>query len=393
MAKKDYYEILGVKKDASADELKKQYRRLSLLYHPDRQAGKSDAEKKAAEEKFKEISEAYAVLSDQDKRQKYDQFGDADFQGGFDFGGDGFDPMEFFRKMRGGMGGFDPFDDFGFGGGSRHGGRGMASSAYDPNAPEDGGSYETGLSVSFKESVFGCKKDLRLDVGEECPECHGSGCAAGTSPKACPDCGGTGQVSKVTRTGMMIHRVISACPTCRGTGVSFEPCWKCGGAKRIPRERKVTVTIPAGAADGTRLRLAGCGQCGVKGGRPGDVYVRIAVESSPIFDRRGNDIYFTAYVPSAVAVLGGKVKVPTLYGYRDIKIEPGTQAGAKLKVAGYGVRSSAGSGSMVITVVPEMPSCLSAEQKKVWEKALKLDKPENYERMSAVEKAAKEFYS
>lgn len=390
MAKKDYYEILGVKKDASADELKKQYRRLSLLYHPDRQAGKSDAEKKAAEEKFKEISEAYAVLSDQDKRRKYDQFGDADFQSGFDFGGDGFDPMEFFRKMRGG---FDPFDDFGFGGGSRHGGRGMASSAYDPNAPEDGGSYETGLRVSFKESVFGCKKDLQLDVGEECPECHGSGCAAGTSPKACPDCGGTGQVSKVTRTGMMIHRVISACPTCRGTGVSFEPCRKCGGAKRIPRERKVTVTIPAGAADGIRLRLAGCGQCGVKGGRPGDVYVQIAVESSSIFDRRGNDIYFTAYVPAAVAVLGGKVKVPTLYGYRDIKIEPGTQAGAKLKVAGYGVRSSAGSGSMVITVVPEMPFSLSAEQKKAWEKALKLDKPENYERMSAVEKAAKEFYS
>ena len=390
MAKKDYYEILGVKKDAAADELKKQYRRLSLLYHPDRQAGKSDAEKKAAEEKFKEISEAYAVLSDQDKRRKYDQFGDADFQSGFDFGGDGFDPMEFFRKMRGG---FDPFDDFGFGGGSRRGHGGMASSAYDPNAPEDGGSYETGLRVSFKESLFGCKKDLQLDVGEECPECHGSGCAAGTSPKACPDCGGTGQVSNVTRTGMMIHRVISACPTCRGTGVSFEPCRKCGGAKRIPRERKVTVTIPAGAADGIRLRLAGCGQCGVKGGRPGDVYVQIAVESSPIFDRRGNDIYFTAYVPVAVAVLGGKVKVPTLYGYRDIKIEPGTQAGAKLKVAGYGVRSSAGSGSMVITVVPEMPFSLSAEQKKAWEKALKLDKPENYERMSAVEKAAKEFYS
>ena len=393
MAKKDYYEILGVKKDASADELKKQYRRLSLLYHPDRQAGKSDAEKKAAEEKFKEISEAYAVLSDQDKRRKYDQFGDADFQGGFDFGGGGFDPMEFFRKMHGGMGGFDPFDDFGFGGGSRRGHGGMASSAYDPNAPEDGGSYETGLSVSFKESVFGCKKDLRLDVGEECPECHGSGCAAGTSPKACPDCGGTGQVSKVTRTGMMIHRVISACPTCRGTGVSFEPCRKCGGAKRIQRERKVTVTIPAGAADGIRLRLAGCGQCGVKGGRPGDVYVRIAVESSPIFDRRGNDIYFTMYVPAAVTALGGKVKVPTLYGYRDIKIEPGTQAGAKLKVAGYGVRSAINPGSMVITVVPEMPSGLSAEQKKAWEKALRLDKPENYERMSAVEKAAKEFYS
>ena len=391
--KKDYYEILGVKKDASADELKKQYRKLSLQFHPDRQAGKSDAEKKAAEEKFKEISEAYAVLSDPDKRQKYDQFGDADFQGGFEFGGGGFDPMEFFRKMHGGMGGFDPFEDFGFGGGPRRGHGGMAAPAYDPNAPEDGGSYETGLNVSFKESVFGCKKDLYLDVGEECPECHGNGCAKGTSPKACPDCGGSGQVSRVTRTGMMIHRVVTACPTCRGTGVSFEPCKKCGGSKRVSRERKVTVTIPAGAADGTRLRLAGCGQCGVKGGRPGDVYVQIAVEGSPIFDRRGNDIYFTAYVPAAVAALGGKVKIPTLYGYRDIKIEPGTQAGAKLKVAGYGVRSAVNPGSMVITVVPEMPSGLSAEQKKAWEKALKLDKPENYERASAVEKAAKEFYS
>ena len=393
MAKKDYYEILGVKKDASADELKTQYHKLSLQFHPDRQAGKSDAEKKAAEEKFKEISEAYAVLSDPDKRQKYDRFGAADFQGGFEFGGGGFDPMEFFRKMHEGMGGFDPFEDFGFGGGSRRGRGGMAAQAYDPNAPEDGGSYETGLRVSFKESVFGCKKDLRLDVGEECPECHGSGCAAGTSPKACPDCGGSGQVSRVTRTGMMIHRVVTACPTCRGTGVSFEPCKKCGGSKRVPRERKVTVTIPAGAANGTRLRLAGCGQCGVKGGRPGDVYAQIAVEDSLIFDRRGNDIYFTAYVPAAIAALGGKVKVPTLYGYRDIKIEPGTQAGAKLKVAGYGVRSAINPGSMVITVIPETPSGISAEQKKAWEKALKLDKPENYERASAVEKAAKEFYS
>jgi len=391
--KKDYYEILGVKKDATTDEIVSAYKKLAMKYHPDRQQGKSDAEKKEAEEKFKECSEAAETLRDPDKRRKYDQFGEAGFQGGFDFGGDGLDPMEFFRRMHEGMGGFDPFGDFAFGGGARRGDGSMASPAYDPNAPEDGGSWETELNVSFKESVFGCKKELRLDVGEECPECRGSGCAKGTSPKACPDCGGTGQVSKVTRTGMMIHRVISACPKCRGTGVSFEHCPKCGGGKRVPRERKVTVTIPAGAADGTRLRLAGCGQCGVKGGRPGDVYVRVVVARSPIFDRRGNDIYFTAYVPAALAALGGKTKIPTLYGYRDIKIEPGTQAGAKLKVAGYGVRSQSGSGSMVITVVPETPSGLSAEQKKAWEKALRLDKSGNYKTASAVEKAAKEFYS
>lgn len=393
MAKKDYYEILGVSKTATTDEIIAAYKKKAMLYHPDRQQGKSEAEKKEAEEKFKECSEAAEVLRDPDKRRKYDQFGNADFQGGFSFGGDGFDPMEFFRRMHGGMEGFDPFEDFDFGGDGRYSRGRAASPAYDPNAPEDGGSYETGLNISFKESIFGCKKDLYFDTGEECPDCHGSGCMAGTSPKSCPACGGTGQVSKVTRTGMMIHRVISACHACKGTGISFEPCPKCGGGKRISHERKVTVTIPAGAADGTRLRLAGCGQCGVKGGRPGDVYIRIAVGESPVFSRRGNDIYFTAYIPAAVAALGGKVKVPTLYGYRDIKIEPGTQAGAKLKVAGYGVRSSAGSGSMVITVVPETPSGISAEQKKAWEKALRLDRPENYKHASAVENAVKEFYS
>lgn len=393
MAKKDYYEILGVSKNATTDEIIAAYKKKAMLYHPDRQQGKSDAEKKEAEEKFKECSEAAEVLRDPEKRRKYDQFGDADFSGEFGFGGAGLDPMEFFRKMHDGMGGFDPFEDFGFGGGARRGRGGMAAPAYDPNAPEDGGSYETELSVSFKESVFGCKKELRLDVGEECPDCGGSGCAKGTSPTACRACGGTGQMSKVTRTGMMIHRVVTTCPECGGAGVSFEPCRKCGGSKRIARERKVTVTVPAGAVDGTRLRLAGCGQCGVKGGRPGDVYIRIRAGQSPIFKRAGNDVYFTAYVPAAVAALGGKVKIPTLYGYRDIKIEPGTQAGAKLKVAGYGVRSASGAGSMVISVVPETPSGLSAEQKKAWEKALRLDKPENYEHAQVADKFAKEFYA
>lgn len=386
--KKDYYEILGVSKNATPDELKKQYHKLSMRFHPDRQAGKSDDEKKAAEEKFKEISEAYAVLSDSDKRAKYDRFGAGDPGGGFDFGGDEIDPMEFFRRMHKGMGGFGSFEDFGFGAGA-HGG--MARPAYDPNAPEDGGSYETSLNVSFKESVFGCKKEMKLDVGDECPECHGTGCAKGISPKACPDCGGTGQISEVTRTGMMIHRVIMACPTCHGTGVLTEPCPKCGGAKRISRERSITVTIPAGVMDGTRLRLAGCGQCGVKGGRPGNVYVRIAVEKSPIFDRAGNDIYSTIYVNPAIMALGGKVKVPTLYGYMDLHIEPGTQTYAKLRMSGYGIKTASGTGNMIIIVVPEIPTGLTAEQKKMWEKIAKAG---GTGPMSAkLKKDAEEFYS
>ena len=393
MAKKDYYEILGVSKNATVEEIIAAYKKKAMLYHPDRQQGKSEAEKKEAEEKFKECSEAAEVLRDPDKRQKYDQFGDADFQGGFDFGGGGFDPMEFFRQMHGGPDGFGFFGDFGFGDGFGRRGGGMAAPARDPNAPEDGDSYETGISVSFKESIFGCKKEITLDVGEECPDCKGTGCEKGTTASTCPNCGGTGQVSKVTRTGMMVHRVISGCPHCRGSGVVFKPCRKCGGSKRIAKERHVTVTIPAGAADGTRLRLAGCGQCGVKGGRPGDVYVVLRTGSSPIFDRVGNDIYFTAHVPATTAALGGKVKIPTLYGYRDVKIEPGTQAGAKLKVAGYGVKTAAGTGSMVITVVPETPSSMSADMKKALEKAQKLESPGNYAAMSAAMKAAENFYS
>ena len=389
--KKDYYDILGVKKNATTEEIISAYKKLAMKYHPDRQQGKSDAEKKAAEDKFKECSEAADVLRDPEKRRKYDQFGSADF-GGFNFGGDGFDPMEFFRKMHGGMEGFGAFENFGFGGdpwGSRGG---MASPAYDPNAPEDGDSYETELSISFKESVFGCKKELVLDIGEECPECRGSGCAKGTSPRQCPDCGGSGQISKVTRTGMMIHRVVTICRKCGGTGVISEPCAKCGGTKRVKRERTVSVTVPAGAFGGTRLRLAGCGQCGVKGGRSGDVYIRILAGKSPIFERAGNDIYFTAYVRAAVMALGGKIKIPTLYGYRDIKIEPGTQAGMKLKVAGYGIRTASGSGNMVITLVPEIPAGMSSEQKKAWEKALKLDTGKNYPLADKADRAAKDFY-
>jgi len=390
--KKDYYDILGVKKDASPDELKKQYHKLSLQFHPDRQAGKSDAEKKAAEEKFKEISEAYAVLSDDEKRKKYDQFGNGGFNGEFDFGGAGFDPMEFFRQMHGGMGGFDFFENFNFGRRGGHSHSGMAAQAREDSS-NDGANYETGISITFKESVFGCKKEIVLNVGEECPECHGTGCKKGTSPVKCPDCNGTGTMSRVMHTGMMIHRVVSTCPKCHGMGTTFDPCGRCGGSGRISKNRKVTVTIPAGVDNGVRLRLPGCGQCGVRGGHAGDAYVDIAAGSSPIFEREGIDIYFTAYVPAAVMALGGKVKVPTLYGYRDIKLEPGTQAGAKLRVADYGVKTQSGSGNMIITVIPELPAKMTSEQKKAWEKIVKLDKPEDYKMISVTNKLVKEFYS
>lgn len=392
--KKDYYEILGVSKTATTEEIISAYKKKAMQFHPDRQHGKSEAEKKEAENKFKECSEAAEVLRDPDKRQKYDQFGTADFNdAGFNFGGGGFDPMDFFRKMHGSMGGFDPFENFGFGGGSRRARGGMATPKYDPNAPEDGDSYETGMEISFKESIFGCKKELILDIGKECPDCKGTGHAKGTTPKTCPECNGTGQISQVTRTGMMIHRVISGCTKCHGTGVISEPCSKCNGSKRISNERRVTVTIPAGASDSTRLRLGGAGQCGIKGGRNGDVYVYINVEESPLFKRSGNDIYFVAHIPVSIAILGGKVKIPTLYGYKDIKIEPGTQAGTKLKVANFGVRTASGTGSMIINIIPEIPVSLTADQKNIWENILKSDKSENYIQAANTEKLAKEFYN
>jgi molecular chaperone DnaJ len=190
---------------------------------------------------------------------------------------------------------------------------------------------------------------------------------------------------------MMVHRVITPCRRCRGTGVSADPCPACGGSKRAKKERRISVKIPAGAPDGVRLRLAGCGQCGVKGGRPGDMYVSVRVEPSPIFDRDGNDIYFTAYVSPAVMALGGSAKIPTLYGYKEIKIEPGTRAGMKLRVAGYGVRTARGAGSMVIAVVPDIPAKLSDEQRKAWEKVAEAGG--SGPGAEAAAKAAEEFYS
>lgn len=391
--KKDYYEILGVSKTATTEEIVSAYKKLAMKYHPDRQQNKSDAEKKEAENKFKECSEAAEVLRDPDKRKNYDQFGTADFNGsGFNFGGDGFNPMDFFRKMHGGMGGFDPFEGFSFGGNFSRNRGGMASQAYNPNAPEDGDSYETELNISFKESIFGCKKELKFDVGKPCPECNSTGSEKGTKPETCSECNGTGQISRVTQSGMMIHRVISPCSKCHGKGIISKPCKKCNGTKRINHERNITVTIPAGAANGMRLRLGGCGQCGIKGGQNGDIYVRLYVEESSLFERHGNDIYFTAYVPITITTLGGEIKVPTLYGYRNIKIEPGTQAGSKLKVANYGVRTASGSGSMIINIIPEVPVSLTEDQKKLWKEIIKLDKPENYNKSLDVEKEVKKFY-
>lgn len=381
---KDYYSILGVNKDATADEIKSSFRKLSLLYHPDRQVGKSESEKKDAEEKFKEINEAYTVLSDPEKRQNYDQFGSADahVDGGFD-GFGGFDPFDMFRKMRG-FGGFGSGDDD----------RDFDDRRKrDFDSPENGRDMQTRMTVSFKESVFGCTKEFTANLDEECHECHGKGIKNGSEPKTCEHCHGKGRVVHVTKTGWMMQQTISECPYCHGTGVFVEECPVCHGAKRIPKSRELKVKIPAGISDGQCLRVKGCGHCGVKGGSSGDMYVAISVMPSDLFERHENDIYVNAYISPAIATLGGKVEIPTLYGYKKIKIQPGSKSGMTMRIAGGGLKPSDGyTGDLYVMLIIEPYSNLDDEQKKLLEKLANSEKTENFELAKSEREKAAAFY-
>jgi len=397
MGQKDYYEILGADKNASDEELKKLYRKLSLKYHPDRQAGKTDAEKKDAEEKFKEVNEAYSVLSDKEKRARYDQFGTADGGPGFSGFGNGpggFDPFTFFRKMHAGFG-VDPDSDDGFGGfGFGMGGR-RRREERDFDAPEDGSDVQMNrpVSVTFKESVFGVKKEFDIDLDQECPDCGGRGVKRGTTPKECPHCHGQGQIVHRQGGGLFMSATVMPCPHCHGSGYDVEACPRCGGRKRIHAKRHVKLTVPRGAYDGMVLRLKGMGQCGVKGGNDGSLYIPVSVGRSDIFVRDENDILLKAYVSPAVATLGGKIEVPTLYGYKKIKIEPGTVSGTKLKVAGSGIKNENGSvGDMIIVVSVEPYANVSDEQKDLLERLQKLEKPEHLPQTAKLRASAAEFY-
>lgn len=386
MGEKDYYGILGVGKDATDEELRKQYRKLSMQYHPDRQAGKSDAEKKAAEDRFKEINEAYSVLSDKEKRARYDRFGDSE-SGGFDF--DGIDPMEFFRKMhRSGFGFDDGEGDYGFGQKRRK------PTKEDLNRPEDGNDISLQMRVSFKESVFGCTKEFDLDLDKECPECGGTGAAEGAEPKECEDCHGSGYVTHTVRQGWMVSQSMMQCQKCGGTGFTVDRCGKCHGAKRVYEKRHVKVRVPAGFQDGMRLRLKGMGQSGVKGGSNGSLYLTVRTGQSDVFMRDGNDIYIKTYISPVVASLGGKVEVPTLYGYKKVKIAPGTANGTRLRVAGEGVKPEVGErGDMIIELEVEPYSSVTDEQKELLEKLQKSEGIDNFKKASELRKKAEEFYS
>lgn len=352
MAKRDYYEVLGVAKDASSQEIKKAYRKLSKKYHPDINPSKD------ASEKFKEINEAYEVLSDEQKRAAYDQYGhaatDPNFRagaGGFGGGFDGFSGG--FSGFGGGMD--DIFETF-FGGGGRQ----------RPNAPRRGSDLQYGIHLTFEEAIFGKKETIHYEREEECSTCHGSGAKAGTSPVTCHNCNGSGVIRVDQQTPFGRIQTQQACSVCHGSGQEIkEKCSTCHGSGRQRKGHKVVVTIPAGVEDGHQMRLSGQGEAGANGGPYGDLYVVFQVAPSDVFTRDGSEIYFTLPINFVQAALGDEVEVPTVHGKVKMKIPAGIQSGSRLRLAGKGaprLRSS-GNGDQHVTVKVMTPKHLNKVQK------------------------------
>lgn len=359
VAKRDYYDTLGVERNAPEEEIKKAFRRLARQYHPDLQ--NSESQKKAAEEKFKEINEAYEVLSDPEKRKRYDAFGHAGAQQGFGGG---------FENFGGGFGDVfnDIFEDF-FGGVGR--GRQRA---------ERGSDLQYNLELSFEEAVYGKEATLKIPRWELCQNCHGTGARSSNDLRICPGCKGTGQL----QFQQGLFSISRTCSRCEGAGqIIAEPCGTCHGRKRVYRERVLSVHIPAGVESGMRLRLSGEGEHGVSRGAPGDLYVAITVKPHQRFSRQGNDILCDVSVNIVTAILGGKVEVPTLQGTTVVKIPPGTQHDKALRLRGLGVPSLKGHhpGDQILRVKIQTPTKLTLRQKELLrefahESGIAVDPPE-----------------
>lgn len=357
--KQDYYETLGVSKNATPDEIKKIYRKLSMQYHPDRQAGKTDAEKKQAEDKFKEISEAYAVLSDKDKRAQYDQFG---FEGpGNNFGG--FDMGDFMRRHGGMFSSFFGGDDGGFnpfGFGSR---RSQKNKAPNELCPEDGRDVRLRITLPFKDVIYGKTREFDIDLDEECSKCHGTGVKSGSDVKECPHCHGTGMIQERIQQGFMISISASPCPHCRGSGYLYEKCEVCHGEKRIPKTKHVSINIPAGIDVGQSLRVKGYGCCGICGGSNGDLYLLINnIEKSDLFEKDGLDLKLRWPISPITATLGGNVDVPSPVGMITIKVNPGTVSGKIVRESGKGIKSKNGAGDLYVELFIEPFAGLTKDQ-------------------------------
>ena len=381
--KRDYYEVLGLKKGASEDEIKKAFRKMAMKYHPDKNPGD-----KEAEEMFKEINEAYAVLSDPEKKDKYDRFGHA-----------GVDPNAGFGGGAGGFGGFGGFEDIfdmfggafgggfgGFGGGSR--GR--------KNGPRKGSDLQKSITIDFKEAAFGTKKEIRINNYVKCKTCGGTGAEPGTSKKTCPKCGGSGEVRTAQRTPLGTFQSVSPCPDCNGTGeINESPCKDCGGTGKVRDNVTIVVNIPAGVDNDSVIPIKGQGEPGINGGPDGDLYIVINVKPHKLFERRGQDLWLEIPITFDQAALGDDIVVPTLEEKVSYKVPAGTQPGTVFRLKGKGIKSvrSSRKGDLYVKVTLEVPTKLNHKQKKSIESMGKAVTDDCYQKKSSFLDSIKEFFS
>ena len=364
--KRDYYEVLGVSRGASEDEIKKAYKKMARKYHPDLNPGD-----KTAEEKFKEVNEAYEVLSDADKKARYDQYGHAGVDPNFGAGGFG--------------GGFDGSFDFGdlgdifgsFFGGGFGGGR-----RTNPNAPQRGESIRMSIAISFEEAAFGCEKAVTVERYETCDTCHGNGCAPGTSPEVCPDCHGTGTVQVRRQTPMGVFATSSPCPKCGGKGrIIHQPCKDCRGSGMVRKKKTIQASIPAGIDNGQTISIRGQGNAGKNGGPAGDLLITITVRPHELFRREGTSVLCEAPITFTQAVLGAELEIPTIDGKVKYTLPEGTQSGTSFRLKGKGIPSinGRGRGDQYVTVYIETPKNLNKEQKEALKKFAETMGESNYE--------------
>ena len=370
--KRDYYDILGINKGASDDEIKKAYRRLAKKHHPDLNKNNEDAALK-----FKEAGEAYSVLSDASKRERYDQYGFA-----------GIDPSYGGAGGAGGAGGYGGFEDFDLGdifGSIFGGGFGGRTSASNHNAPRRGESIRKSVIISFEEAAFGCEKEIEIERIENCEDCGGTGAKKGTTAQTCSNCHGSGQVQQVQRTPLGVFSTTAACPKCHGTGkIITSPCPTCGGNGKVRKTRKLSIKIPAGIDDGQSISLRGQGGQGANGGPSGDVIVTIGIRPHAIFTRQGYNVYCSVPVTFAQAALGDKLTVPTIDGKSEYNMPEGTQPGTIFRMKGKGIQvvNGRGRGDQYVTVELEVPKKLSEKQKEILREFDGLSTEENHQKNS-----------